>query len=310
MVYHFYKYNYLLFKFNILLLGEDLFSWAIASAGAVELREDEGAKAVFDILLNAQLESEDPHRRATSEDQNDLFAGELTNTKIKSKHDETRVTFDSTSHITFQFGATTVTFNVEKLLKNIGDIAKGDYKLFFILQALDAAKLKPSLTHLNFFGVVAVNTPPDYVKIAAKDVVFLDDKESNCAVIAKAGFTAVVADTAVTLDKRENKTTDTYLAKLEETLPPSVRLKRLIASNHNVNFKSRSTLEITDARNKALLLLTELLDEQDDPIILKELPKLAALFNFTEMRLFSKSVAPVSPTSELLAVALKYVECK
>lgn len=310
---------------------EEDFQWAIASSGAVELREDPGYQALslamrgvtkdpiyvqfnrqatliasvvsmdnFDISWDEKEIDLPPEKQAQivldiliKVQLDNLFDGNYLNEAVKSERSETTVTFNKNSSIQFKFGNTLLSINVNVFLNNLADIAKGDYKLFFVLAALDSAKIKPTLTkQLKALGILEIAAPADYVEIIPKDVVFTDDKESNCDVIRGAGFTAILADTPA----------DTYLQKLSETIPPDVQFRNLSTEITSANLNSLSAEKIELLRNNVLTLLK---DNLDLPGV--KLSELVPLFDYSRFYLLKPSIKPVTSNAQIIALADQYV---
>lgn len=256
-----------LLPFISTILTEPTFKWAIASRGASELQEDpfykeiqkEGytvhkppvyvqfnglnslTKAAVDISgLNiewgANGDSSSQQKAQLVFDM--LCSAEWTlNQEVKRKG--ISISFQLTENLClhFKFGKTTIIFNAHALLEQLEMIAKGDCKLFYIFQALDEAQLRvENSEELDRFGVREIIAPEEYTLISPKDVVFVDDKETNCDVISQAGFASIVADTA-----GEGE----YMQSLVNSLPEQAQEKFF-----NAVIK-RETDNISDAQLKA-----------------------------------------------------------
>jgi hypothetical protein len=318
---------------------EESLQWAIASAGAIGLQEDDGYKALLAqtpitkkpvyILFNGMssliaaarnIDGVDVNWDENEKNRPDATKAQIVfnmllddhflklNTTVSNEKSNTTFIYNEKLVIQFQFGNTTFFINAEMLLSKITVIVKGDCKLFFILQALDSAKLKPVLTDgLKHFGIQSIDAPRDYQEIAAKDVVFLDDKKGNCDAVAHAGFTAIVADTAVASEKRGYATTDTYLGKLQETIPNETTLRNVLQEINSSNLDTLSPEKITAQRNH---VLTEILkfDQGMQNLEAINFSGLGRLFDYSRFSLLKGFVSSMKPNDQLKAIADHYIQ--
>lgn len=269
-------------------LGQDPQTrWAIASAGAIELGEDPAYKAILakgyegSIPFYAQInrgpsalinrvesitissvikESGKPDSEREAQDAlNALLSTGKTDHEtysIKASAGPFTFEFPVGGVVTLKFGETLITLSLSSLINPIIEeaISKGDYKLFFIFDLLDQAKMRLDLQEcpgLQSLGVVEIKAPGNYSLVNQKDIVFTDDKPGCVELIDQAGFTAIRADTLAALPSLQRRagnaasssasenieppTLDTYIASLyqahERITGVAVSLDRQLAKN-------------------------------------------------------------------------------
>lgn len=228
--------------------------WAIASAGAIDLHEDwayqalskkikfepEPAYVQFNGSLslirassgfkNIECQWDDKTEKDPLFNAHLLIVDAVIDFARKNKVESgTRISVPKTSSsfslnqesiLQFTFGKTIIEINALKFCEHLKEIEAGKYKIFYILNVLDQKGYRLDLTQeLKDFGIVGISAPEDYISIAPKDVVFVDDRPENCENCAKLGITAIVADPPETQATYRYENVNTYLEKLTETLP-------------------------------------------------------------------------------------------
>lgn len=129
--------------------------------------------------------------------------------------DERQIKLNPETVWTAKIGQTIIKIRAKEFFENHSNYVDGDCKIAAVFQILDQQKLKlkdtPELRALGFINTI---TPPDYKEIAAQDVIFLDDKSSNCSYLRSTGMTAI----DVNADR-------TYISKLQSVLPTDANEK-------------------------------------------------------------------------------------
>jgi|GEM_PF-6686653 len=129
------------------------------------------------------------------------------------------------SIITLQFGKTSIDFKLWDFVEALQTIEKNKdrYRLFSIFMALDAAQLKLDMTdELKQFGIMEIRTPGDYQKIAASNIVVLDNNKDLCVKLKEVGFNAIHADTPLERELDHCDTENNYVNELITSLPPRI----------------------------------------------------------------------------------------
>lgn len=227
-------------------------SWAIASAGSIALTNDSAFLAIkkkspnikppsyvqfargingllnrLDIINYVDCESREKERLGNLKHWalNVALNGTVINGvetdnqfSVRLERPEVKFTFNNDTQVRFQIGQTFYTMNLKQLRENIASLEKGDFKLFFIFDALDKAQLKLTLEDcpgLIEFGITEISAPKEYSPIATQNIILCDDKPDCVALASKAGFVGIDADTNCSSKWENSRVHDTYLDKLD-----------------------------------------------------------------------------------------------